>query len=107
MTSPPYRKHKCISHHLRAIAEAEALPGQQKPEYLQDWRRFFKGVLALYRLRGVVSDEPFLRLRGVMEQWRDRDCWQILASLGVSCQQQAKDFLQYLASHLALAPAPG
>lgn len=168
---PTCRKHKCISHHLRAISEAAALPGQTKPEYLQDWRRFFLGVLALYRLRGVVSDEEFARLRVVMEQWRDRlltqpagqpgderirkrlfkqrehllgclhepaaeptnnraeralrpaviarklscgnktsrgrDCWQILVSLGVSCRQQAKDFIQYLASHLSLVPAPG
>lgn len=167
----PYRKHKCISHHLRAIAAAAELPGQTKPEYLEDWKRFFHAVLALYKLWGVFSDEQFQRTRAVMEQWRDRlltqpagqpgderirkrlfkqrdhllgclyepaaeptnnraeralrpavitrklscgnktprgrDCWQILASLGVSWQQQAKDFIQHLAAHLSLVPAPG
>jgi transposase len=166
-----YRKHKCISHHLRAIAKAAQLPGQKDPEYLQSWRSFFHGVLALYKLREIVSDEQFQRTCDKMECWRDRllsqpagqsgderirkrlfkqrnhllgclyepaaeptnnraeralrpaviarklscgnktphgrDTWQILASLGATYHQQAKDFIQYLASHLSLAPAPG
>jgi transposase len=36
-----------------------------------------------------------------------RDCWQVLASLGATCHQQAIDFVSYLAARLSLASATG
>ncbi len=36
-----------------------------------------------------------------------RDCWQILSSIGATCQQQAIDFVQYLSSHLSLTAVSG
>jgi len=33
---------------------------------------------------------------------RGRDAWQILSSIGVTCQQQAIDFVEYLSSNLPL-----
>ena len=169
---PPHcAKHKCISHHLRAISRALRLPGMKSLEYLQSWQSFFHGVIALYRLRGVFREEQFLQTRQRMEDWKDRllaqpagqsgdeairtrplkqrnhllgclyepaaeptnnraeralrpaviarklscgnktvrgrDCWQILTSLSVTCHQQAKDFIPYLAGHISLIPAPG
>lgn len=168
---PAYAKHKCISHHLRAISQALSLPGMKSLEYLQSWQSFFHGVIALYRLRGTFREEKFLQTRQVMEQWKDRlltqpagqtgdeairnrllkqrnhllgclyepaaeptnnraeralrpaviarklscgnktlrgrDCWQILTSLAVTCNQRAVDFIQYLADHISLTPAPG
>lgn len=164
-------KHKCIAHHLRAIAKTLALPGTEDPEYLLAWQSFFHGVIALYRLREILSPDDFVRKREAMEQWRDdlfeqprgqpgdvavrnrllkqrphllgclyepaaeptnnraeralrpaviarklscgnkttrgRDCWQILASIGATCRQQAMDFVAYLVAHLPLTAAPG
>ena len=66
-----YRKHKCIAHHLRAISKAMELPGTTDDGYLVAWRIFFLGVIALHRLREVVSAEDFAAKRGLMERWRD------------------------------------
>jgi len=38
---------------------------------------------------------------------RGRDCWQILSSIGATCQQQTVDFVEYLSSHLPLTATPG
>ena len=38
---------------------------------------------------------------------RGRDCWQILSSIGATCQQQMVDFVEYLSSHLPLTATPG
>ena len=38
---------------------------------------------------------------------RGRDGWQILSSIGATCQQQAIDFVEYLSSHLPLTAASG
>ncbi|MHC4435100.1 MAG: IS66 family transposase [Planctomycetota bacterium] len=38
---------------------------------------------------------------------RGRDVWQILSSIGATCQQQAIDFVEYLSSHLPLTAASG
>ena len=38
---------------------------------------------------------------------RGRDCWQILSSIGATCQQQAIDFVEYLSSCLQLTAAVG
>jgi hypothetical protein len=38
---------------------------------------------------------------------RGRDCWQILASIGATCRQQAVDFVEYLTHRLPLTAVPG
>jgi len=166
-----YSKHKCIAHHLRAISKAMKLPGTTDDTYLVAWVSFFHAVIALHRLREVLSAEDFVAKREVMERWRDdllgravgqsgdvsvrnrlvkqrahllgclyepaaeptnnraeralrpaviarkvscgnktergRDCWQILSSIGVTCRQQAVDFVAYLSAHLPLTASPG
>jgi transposase len=166
-----YAKHKCIAHHLRAISKAMDLAGTTDPGYLLEWKRFFHGVIALYRLRELIGREDFTAKRCTMEHWcdallskpvgqsgdvsvrnrllkqrphllgclyepaaeptnnraeralrpaviarkvscgnkteRGRDCWQILSSIGATCQQQAIDFVEYLSSHLSLTAASG
>ena len=68
---PGYAKHKCIAHHLRAIAEAEQM--QPSPSsYLHDWRLFFATVRALYRARRAMGEKKFLEARSRTESWRDR-----------------------------------
>lgn len=166
-----YAKHKCIAHNLRAISKAMELAGTADQTYLLEWRCFFRGVIALYHLREVISRGDFMAKRQAMERWcdellnrpvgqsgevsvrnrllkqrphllgclyepsaeptnnraeralrpaviarkiscgnkteRGRDAWQILASIGATCQQQAIDFVEYLSSHLPLAHASG
>jgi hypothetical protein len=166
-----YAKHKCIAHHLRAISKAMDLAGTTEPGYLLEWKIFFHGVIALYRLREVLCWEDFTAKRDVMERWcdallskpvgqsgdisvrdrllkqrphllgclyesaaeptnnraeralrpaviarkiscgnkteRGRDCWQILSSIGATCQQQAVDFIEYLSSKLPLTAEVG
>ncbi len=69
---PNYDKHKCIAHHLRAISKAMKYPHTQDYMYLLSWRRFFHGVIALYRLREVIGNKDFEHKRRVMEDWQDR-----------------------------------
>lgn len=38
---------------------------------------------------------------------RGRDCWEILSSIGATCQQQMVDFVEYLSSHLPLTATAG
>jgi hypothetical protein len=166
-----YAKHKCIAHHLRAIAKAMSLPGMADSTYLLKWKCFFGGVIALYRLREVIGREDFAAKRQAMERWceallsqpvgqsgdvsvrhrllkqrphllgclyepaaeptnnraeralrpaviarklscgnkteQGRDVWQILTSIGVTCQQQAIDFVEYLSSRLPLKAMSG
>jgi hypothetical protein len=166
-----YAKHKCIAHHLRAISKAMESVGTVDPGYLLEWRSFFHGVIALYRLREVICREDFVAKRQAMERWsqtllskpvgqsgdvsvrnrllkqrrhllgclyepaaeptnnraeralrpaviarkvscgnkteRGRDSWQILSSIGATCQQQAIDFVEYLSSRLPLPAASG
>ena len=54
------QKQKCIAHHLRAIAEAQAqLAEGQVSSYLLAWKYLFKEVLALYRARSSLAVEAF------------------------------------------------
>lgn len=166
-----YRKHKCIAHHLRAIAKARDQPHTPDPSYLDRWKVFFKTVSILYGLRPLLSDEDFAAKRAHLEntckrlldeprtqpgdvavqkrllkQWphllgclyepaaeptnnraeralrpaviarkvscgnrtpRGKRTWEILASLGATCAQNAIDFVDYLVPHLPLAPHAG
>lgn len=58
-----YRKHKCIAHHLRAIADAMKKPDTNDLDYLNQWKTFFKAVCVLYRLRELLGDEAFTAKR--------------------------------------------
>ena len=69
---PPYRKHKCIAHHLRAITKARGSPGTTDPSYLDAWTHLFKAVLIAYKMRGELSDARFAEIRQELEKSRDR-----------------------------------
>ena len=77
---PDYRKHKCIAHHLQAIARAREREDTEDPWYLDQWRELFGEVLELYHRRGEYSAEAFAARRQELEGWVDR-------LLAHSCQQ--------------------
>lgn len=68
------RKHKCIAHHLRAIAEAKKLPGQAESVYLKQWTLLFKTVIVLHRLavQGKLDATTLSERRFHVEAWIDR-----------------------------------
>ena len=68
----PYRMHKCIAHHQKAIAEARDRPDTNDPGYLNEWKLLFTMVNALWRHRADLGDEEFVRQRGHLEAWLDR-----------------------------------
>lgn len=68
----PYRKHKCIGHHQKAIAEALARPDTQDPSYLKQWKLLFTMVPVLWRHRAALGEDEFLRQRTGLESWCDR-----------------------------------
>jgi hypothetical protein len=68
----PYRKHKCLAHHLRAIARAGRHPGGATPDYLRQWRTFFGAVIGLWRARGSIGPPRWAELVAAMAAWRDR-----------------------------------
>jgi transposase len=68
----PYRMHKCIGHHQKAIAEARGRPGTTDPGYLNEWKLLFTMVNALWKHRAAVGEEEFIRQRGHLEAWLDR-----------------------------------
>ena len=69
---PPYRKHKCIAHHLRAIHEARASPGAEDSSYLRRWKLLFQAVLILHRLREKLSAEFFAARVTALRAWLGR-----------------------------------
>jgi transposase len=68
----PYRKHKCISHHQKAIAEALERPDTMDPSYLKQWKLLFTMVPVLWRHREQLGEEEFTRQRTNLESWCDR-----------------------------------
>ena len=68
----PYRAHKCIGHHLRAIAEARRRPDTGDTGYLDEWRLFFRAVIGFYRAREHMAAEEFAEVRRRLEGWLDR-----------------------------------
>ncbi|MCZ6878945.1 MAG: IS66 family transposase [Acidobacteria bacterium] len=85
----PYRKHKCISHHLKAISQARDRPRRARdPTYLNDWDAFFKTVIVLYKL--AVSGELQTleeRIRA-LESWQHRLLGQVVTHPGDRIIQQ-------------------
>ena len=55
----PVRTHKCIAHHLKAIAEARKRPDTADPSYLDQWKLFFQTVIGFWRGRTGMSAEEF------------------------------------------------
>jgi transposase len=77
----PYRKHKCIAHHLRAIRKARDRPDTKDPGYLNRWQQFFKTVLMWHRLQPMLAAEDFAQGRAGLH----RTCDQLLAE---ACTQR-------------------
>jgi hypothetical protein len=68
----PYRTHKCIAHHQKAIARARERPDTIDPSHLDDWKRLFTMVNALWRHRDRLGEPEFARRREHLELWLDR-----------------------------------
>jgi hypothetical protein len=68
----PYRMHKCIGHHQKAIAEARERPDTLDPSHLNEWKLLFTMVNALWRHRATLGEAEFQRQRGCLEAWLDR-----------------------------------
>jgi transposase len=68
----PYRMHKCIAHHLKAIAEARDRPDTPDPSYLNEWKLFFQTVIAIWRAQPEMDEKEFALRRGGVEVWLDR-----------------------------------
>jgi transposase len=68
----PYRMHKCIGHHLRAIAAARKRPDTVDPSYLDQWKLFFQTVIGIWRARSHLGAMEFAVRRGHLESWLDR-----------------------------------
>jgi transposase len=68
----PYRTHKCIAHHLKAIAEARDRPDTLDRRYLDEWKLFFQAVIAIWRAQPEMDAEFFVLRRGGYEAWLDR-----------------------------------
>jgi transposase len=65
---PPYRKHKCLAHHLRAIRQAQDRPDGQNSAYLRQWRALFTLVRLEHAYRSKTAPEEFLQHREHLEQ---------------------------------------
>jgi transposase len=59
----PYRKHKCIAHHLRAIAKARDTPATKETTYLRQWELLFAAVRALAASRTAMDESDFAQRR--------------------------------------------
>jgi hypothetical protein len=70
--SLPYRMHKCIAHHQKAIAEARARPDTPDPRHLDEWKLLFTMAITLWRHRTGLGEEKFVRQRTHLEAWLDR-----------------------------------
>ena len=68
----PYRTHKCLAHHLKAIAEALKRPDTTDPSHLEQWKLLFAMVNALWTHRATLGEDEFARQRGCLETWLDR-----------------------------------
>jgi transposase len=68
----PYRMHKCIAHHQKAIAKARERPDTTDPSHLNQWKLLFTMVNALWKHRATLGEKEFARQRGLLEAWLDR-----------------------------------
>jgi transposase len=58
---PPYRKHKCIAHHLRALKDQEVSLEQRgiRSTYLTMWKLHLRDVIETWRQRPTLSAEVY------------------------------------------------
>jgi transposase len=68
----PYRTHKCIAHHLKAISEARERPDTPDPSYLNNWKLFFQAVIGYWKAQPQLDAEEFALRRAGIEAWLDR-----------------------------------
>jgi transposase len=68
----PYRTHKCIAHHLKAIGEARDRLDTPDHSYLDGWKLFFQTVIAIWRAQPEMDAEEFALRRDGLESWLDR-----------------------------------
>jgi hypothetical protein len=68
----PYRKHKCIAHHLRAIKAARDLPETVDPSYLDDVKTLFQSVCFLHGMHGSLPEDQFIQSRKNLERKLDQ-----------------------------------
>src|SRR4029079_1473164 len=68
----PYRTHKGIAHHQKAIAQARDRPDTLEKDYLKQWKLLFVMVSVLWQFRSALGEEEFTRQRGHLEAWLDR-----------------------------------
>jgi hypothetical protein len=78
----PYRKHKCIAHHLRAIKHARERPDTPDSRYLREWELLFAAVRALYQARRDMPPERFVEERQRIRGWCNRLVQQIVTQPG-------------------------
>jgi transposase len=68
----PYRQHKCVGHHQKAIAAARDRLDTADPSYLKQWTLLFTMVSALWRHRVGMGEAEFVRQRTHLESWCDQ-----------------------------------
>ncbi|HEU0067677.1 MAG TPA: IS66 family transposase [Nitrospiraceae bacterium] len=68
----PYRKHKCLGHHLQAIRQARDRPDNPEPAYLEEWKQLFQQVLQLYDERDRHSAAEFARQKSQFAAWSEK-----------------------------------
>ncbi len=68
----PYRTHKCLAHHQRAIAEARRGRTRATRGSLDEWKLLFTMVNAPWKHREALGEGEFARQRGALESWLDR-----------------------------------
>ena len=68
----PYRKHKCIGHHLQAIAKARDRPDTTELSYLNEWGLLLRTTLVLHPLILEHGDNAFEEQIEALEAWCDR-----------------------------------
>jgi len=71
----PYRTHKCIAHHQKAIAQARDRPDTTDPSYLNEWKLLFTMVTMLWRHRATLGEAGRLRHDGQSAKILTTDLW--------------------------------
>lgn len=65
-------QHKCIAHHLRALARCRAKNETEDTSYLDAWKRLWQEVLELRRARDDIPPASFIERRSKLEaQWSE------------------------------------
>ncbi len=70
---PPYRKHKCIAHHLRALKTQAAALEQRGIHslYLTLWKLHLKDVIATWQKRTMLGAEAYAAKVAQLQQGAD------------------------------------